>query len=457
MFNFKLSGGGMGKVFNKLNHMDKKQAYTYGAIGVVCLVALLTLAGLAGGGADDSLDNLNARGYDLAQMPFLSDEAENYLLASKYPDMKNNNISALYSPADKKERQEEDAKEAEESGSSADSASADSGSYNSSSYGSGGRTGRRGRGAPTQIGSFSASGSMASASGGNTSATYGGNVRGDFSPFQRDSKGEVAPFKPQNARQALTRFNAASRAAARGDNKTADSRKALLGAQVEGGFGTDSNGVPLGESKGINYDEAQSADLSGLDDTMAEKAQEARDKKEAEKLNDGESFWSMLRDKVVDMGLNLAQQWAGNKINQWDANVQAGSRAKAETISKLKKDANDNSMSDEVFRQTWGNIDRKGAAEYTEWYSNKRGYRKKHGTDGIPMGRTEARQRFSGWSEQIESSSVYLGYKNAHREDSYGNIVGNAFVNTPFPSSNNNANVKCPSTQKYDSKTGKCV
>lgn len=454
MFNFKASSGVAGKVFKKLNHMDKKQAYTYGAIGVVCLVALLTLASVAGGGADDSLDNLNARGYDLAQMPFLNDEAENYLLASKYPDMKNNNISALYSPADKKERQEEDAKEAAESAASAGAAADSSGSYNSSSYGSG-YTGRRrggGQGTPTQIGSFSASGSMASASGGNTSATYGGTMRGDFSPFQRDSKGNEAPFKPQNAKQALTRFNAASRAAARGANKAVDSRKALLGSNVEGGFGTDSNGVPLGESKGINYDEAESADLSGLDDTMAEKAQESRDKKEAEKLAEGQGFWSMLGGKLLDMGLNLAQQWASNQINSLTANAQAGSRAKAETISKLNTDAT-SSMSDEEFRKTWGNIDRKGAAEYTEWYRNKRGYRKSHDN----MTRAAANEKFSGWSNQIESSSVYLGYKNAHRGDSSGNIVGKAVGNTPFPSSNNNATVKCPSSQKYDSKTGKCV
>lgn len=331
MFNFKASSGVAGKVFKKLNHMDKKQAYTYGAIGVVCLVALLTLASVAGGGADDSLDNLNARGYDLAQMPFLNDEAENYLLASKYPDMKNNNISALYSPADKKERQEEDAKEAAESAASAGAAADSSGSYNSSSYGSG-YTGRRrggGQGTPTQIGSFSASGSMASASGGNTSATYGGTMRGDFSPFQRDSKGNEAPFKPQNAKQALTRFNAASRAAARGANKAVDSRKALLGSRVEGGFGTDSNGVPLGESKGVNYDEAESADLSGLDDTMAEKAQESRDKKEAEKLAEEKGWWEQFRDKLVDGALNMGMQWAGHKIDQLDARATAMRTTKA--------------------------------------------------------------------------------------------------------------------------------
>lgn len=452
MFNFKASSGVAGKVFKKLNHMDKKQAYTYGAIGVVCLVALLTLASVAGGGADDSLDNLNARGYDLAQMPFLNDEAENYLLASKYPDMKNNNISALYSPADKKERQEEDAKEAAESAASAGAAADSSGSYNSSSYGSG-YTGRRrgGQGTPTQIGSFSASGSMASASGGNTSATYGGTMRGDFSPFQRDSKGNEAPFKPQNAKQALTRFNAASRAAARGANKAVDSRKALLGSNVEGSFGTDSNGVPLGESKGINYDEAESADLSGLDDTMAEKAQESRDKKEAEKLAEGQGFWSMLGGKLLDMGLNLAQQWASNQINSLTANAQAGSRAKAETISELGNDAKN--MDPAKFQEKWGNINQKEALEYCTWRNGKRAYRKSHDN----MTRAAANEKFSGWSNQIESSSVYLGHKNAHRGDSTGNVVGNAVGNTPFPSSNNNATVKCPSSQKYDSKKGKCV
>ena len=42
MFNFKSPLAG--KVFKKLNHMDKKQAYTYGGIAIVVLVALLTLA-----------------------------------------------------------------------------------------------------------------------------------------------------------------------------------------------------------------------------------------------------------------------------------------------------------------------------------------------------------------------------------------------------------------------------
>ena len=102
--------------------------------------------------------------------------------------------------------------------------------------------------------------------------------------------------------------------------------------------------MPLGESKGINYDEAESADLSGLDDTMAEKAQESRDKKEAEKLAEGQGFWSMLGGKLLDMGLNLAQQWASNQINSLTANAQAGRSAKAETISELGKDATNKNL-----------------------------------------------------------------------------------------------------------------
>ena len=76
-----------GNVFQKINKMDKKQAYTWGAIVVVCFVALLTLASFMGDADETSFDGFNTRGYDLAQMPFLNDEAEEYLLASKYPDM----------------------------------------------------------------------------------------------------------------------------------------------------------------------------------------------------------------------------------------------------------------------------------------------------------------------------------------------------------------------------------
>ena len=318
MFNFKSPLAG--KVFKKLNHMDKKQAYTYGAIIIVALVALLTLASVAGSGPDDSFDDLQGRGYDLAQMPFVNDEAEQFLLASKYPDMRNNNVNAIYSKEEKEARQAEDAQN-EETQETASSGESSSGGYTGYSRGGGSGAART----PTQIGSFSPSGSMATASGGNTSATFGGTVRGDFSPFQREDKGKEAPFvDPKNARQALARFNSASRSAARGANKARDSQKALFGSHVEGTGGFDSNGVPLkGTGSGVNYEASDTPDLSGLDDTMQERAADAREKAQEQQLQQEESIWRMFGEAIFNAGLDLAKQWAGNKINQITAMNQA--------------------------------------------------------------------------------------------------------------------------------------
>ena len=130
-----------GNVFQKLNKMDRKQAYTIGAIVLVCFVALLTLASFLGNAEDTSFEDFNTRGYDLAQMPFLNDEAEEYLLASKYPDMQGNNSTMLYSAAEKEARQEEDAAAQEEAAGEEETAPAEetaSSSYSGySGYGGG--------------------------------------------------------------------------------------------------------------------------------------------------------------------------------------------------------------------------------------------------------------------------------------------------------------------------------
>lgn len=325
---FNLKSPLAGKVFKKLNHMDKKQAYTYGGIAIVVLVALLTLAAASGSGADDSLDDLSGRGYDLAQMPFVNDEAEQFLLASKYPDMRNNNVNAIYSKEEKAARQAQDAQEEaqEEVKESSDESSSSSSAY----------TGYRGGGAggsartPTQIGSFTPSGSMASASGGNTSATFGGTIKGDFSPFQREDKGKEAPFvDPNNARQALARFNAASRAAARGANKASDSRKALLGSHVDGTGSFNESGVPLaGVGDGVNYSDAETPDLSNLDKTMQDRAADAREKAEKKQLAEEKSLWDMFLEGAIQVGLDLGKQLLGNALNKWGAGIQSNNYAK---------------------------------------------------------------------------------------------------------------------------------
>ena len=169
-----------GNVFQKINKMDRKQAYTLGAIVVVVFVALITMASFLGKADDSSFDGFNSRGYDLAQMPFVNDEAEEYLLASKYPDMQGNNSTMLYSSSEKEERQAEDAAQAEEEASgdtSSDTASADS-SY--SGYSGRGYSGRGGARTPTQIGQLG-SASMRGSGGSGISATWGA-PKGDFSP-----------------------------------------------------------------------------------------------------------------------------------------------------------------------------------------------------------------------------------------------------------------------------------
>ena len=327
MFNFKSPLAG--KVFKKLNHMDKKQAYTYGGIAIVVLVALLTLAAASGSGPDDSFEDLQGRGYDLAQMPFVNDEAEQFLLASKYPDMRNNNVNAIYSKEEKEARQAEDAQEEgqQEDNSSSEESSASSGAYTGYRGGGGSGSART----PTQIGSFTPSGSMASASGGNTTATFGGTVKGDFSPFQREDKGKEAPFvDPNNARQALARFNSASRAAARGANKARDSQKALFGSHVSGTGGFDSNGVPLsGTGDGINYSDADTPDLSNLEKTMQDRAADAREKAQEQQLQEEESLGRMFLEGLMQIGLDLAKQFLGNALNKWSASAQNNSYAKS--------------------------------------------------------------------------------------------------------------------------------
>lgn len=417
MFNFKSPMAG--KVFKKLSHMDKKQAYTYGAIAIVALVALLTLASAAGSGPDDSFDDLQGRGYDLAQMPFVNDEAEQFLLASKYPDMRNNNVNAIYSKEEKEARQAEDAAKEEEKETSSTDSSSSSG-YTGYSRGGGSGAART----PTQIGSFTPSSSMASASGGNTSATFGGTVKGDFSPFQREDKGREAPFvDPNNARQALARFNSASRAAARGANKARDSQKALFGSHVSGTGGFDSNGVPLkGTGSGVNYEASDTPDLSGLDDTMQERATDAREKAQEQQLAEEESIWRMFGEALFNAGLDLAKQWAGNKINQITAMNQARSAYASGVFGASPGDL----KSGKEAPLTWvtgENLD----SNYANYQTN---------------GYVTFNQDSKKWVITDKGASYFQNQIRANADPSKysGNIIGNGILNTPTITLGNTTN-----------------
>ncbi len=332
--------------WSKLNSMNRKQAYTWGAVAVVGLVALLMLGSLAGSSQKDNFEEFESRGYDLANMPFSSDEAEQYLLASKYPDMQGEQVSGLYSPQEKAERQAEDAAEAAEADEDRPR-HGDSGSYGrqnrsyGNSYSGGGRGGSGGR---TQVNRLN-SANLKGASGSGMSGSFG--PTGDFSNFRSQDKGsDKAPrsLGGQDARKALFQAAVGSRAAAgQKENKLLNAKKAMMGGNVEGSqaFMNDSGAVDLTNAKGLNLDPnapVTSADLSGLDDAIKQKADEKKKEEQKEEEDWLTKLWhglaeqaaGMIVDRVLGGALDMLTDSV--KINQ-----QATKIANAQYAEQMKK------------------------------------------------------------------------------------------------------------------------
>ncbi len=343
-----------GNVFQKINKMDKKQAYTWGAIIIVCFIALITLASFMGDADETSFDSFNTRGYDLAQMPFVNDEAEEYLLASKYPDMQGNNASMLYSSSEKKARQEEDAQQEEgatvevvEESSSEEGVSSGYGGY-SGGYGGGGASA-----APTQVGQLgNASVSHASGSGVNTSW---GAPRGDFSPYKSQEKGAEEPiqFKNQDARRALSQFAQTSRAAAGfRDAKGANAKRALMGGNVQGSEAFAEGAVDLSKSGGLALDTnapVSSADLSNLGQDLADAADDAQDDKDDAEDDFEETMGDRLLEQLYSGLIDLGMQGLGSLLDQGLNSLQAniaGNRAYKDTISDAGKNLANSPLKD---------------------------------------------------------------------------------------------------------------
>ena len=266
---FKLKSG---NVFQKLNTMDRKKAYTIGAVVIVCFVALLTLASMMGEADDASFDGFNSRGYDLAQMPFVNDEAEQYLLAAKYPDMKENGATLLYSAEEKEARQEADAEGEETDEDVSDSgrtASSDKDEYAPTTRGYGGYRGGGGGSTPTQVKQLGAA-NMQSAQGSGIQGTWGA-PRGDFSPYKDQNKGTEIPaqLKNQDARKALYQSARGSRAAAGlKDGKAGNAKRAMMGGNIAGSEAFTDQGIDLSKANGLAIDTnapQESGDLSNLD------------------------------------------------------------------------------------------------------------------------------------------------------------------------------------------------
>ncbi len=326
-----------GNVFQKINHMDRKKAYTWGAIIVVCLISLVTLLSFLSTPEDPSFAGMDSHGYDLAQMPFVNDEAEQYLLAAKYPDMKENGSTLLYSAEEKEARQAEDALAVAEDADMSDRSfsandSEDMGSGRtptSRGYsGYGGRGG--GAGSPTQINQLG-SASSTHASGSGISSSWGA-PRGDFSPYKTQEKGsEIVPqLKNQNARRSLYQAARGSRAAAGlKEGKSGNAKRAMLGGEIKGSEAFTDQGIDAGKLGGLELDTnapTSSADLSNLQDQIQDALNDAKNNDDKDKQTLGEKLLESFLSGLVDVGVKALGHLADAGIDSLMANA-AGNRA----------------------------------------------------------------------------------------------------------------------------------
>ncbi len=332
----------LGDAWKKLQKMDRKQAYTFGGIAVVALVALISIASMGGQDPED-FNDFETRGYDLANMPFSTDEAEQYLLASKYPDMNDKSHAGLYSKSEKEARQAEDAAEAQAKLNT--SATSKGSEYRPNRYyGSGGGGASA---SPTQVGELNSAG-LKSASGSGMKSTFG--PQGDFSNFRSQEKGKdkFVPNGPGkgNARTALYQTAKASRAAAGLKNdKLLNAKKAMMGGNVKGSdaFLDDSGAVNLDKLAGLELDTnapISSADLSGFDEAVQDANQEgAQEDKDEEELE----WWQELIHEVV----SEAAKMVVNELVAWGADSMRGA-VDAARAGRLNQQQVDNEIMQEV-------------------------------------------------------------------------------------------------------------
>ena len=324
--------------WKKLNSMDRKQAYTWGAIVLVGFVSLLFLASAASSSDPENFSDYESRGYDLANMPFSSDEAEQYLLASKYPDMQDVKTTGLYSEEEKAARQAEDAEEADDEDEDYNEEGGANnyrdGRYGGSGGAYAGARGGRGSGTKTQVEKLNSSSLKGGGRGSGMSGTFG--PRGDFSNFKSQNKGyDKAPAMGPgsgDARKALYQVSQGSRAAAGlKDNKLANAKKAMMGGTIEGSKAFTDTGVNLGDAKGLNLDTnapIATPGLSGLDDALknAKENAEKEDKQEEEKsfLEElGEKALTMIVEGAINLATSVGQQVLSNSVNAWQMEARA--------------------------------------------------------------------------------------------------------------------------------------
>lgn len=405
-------------IIARLNNMSKKEAYTWGAVALVCLVALLLLGSLFGDASDPSFDGMSSRGYDLAQMPFLDDEAEKYLLSSKYKDMQGAQVDALYSSEEKKARQEEDAANAAQG--AADEQSSAGGDAYAGGASSGRVRGYRGGGGsrtPTAVGQLGSPKSGGASGGGSGLNATWGNPSGDFSPYNRSQdKGNETPLtlKNKDARRALSQFAQTSRASAGlKDSKGLNSKRALMGGDIKNSEAFTESGVQL--SSGLTTDDldtnapAGSADLSGLDDALSDANDNAKDD------NNDDDHWLLetILGFVKDLTGQFSSMLSGQLGKMWEERRQQQRTLDAEMLTNLSGSFGQELVDSSTGKPVSG-FTRSDNGTYS--YSGSDGWTEKEGSPG-----TFTR----GSGDKMET--ITLGTRREVYEQASGNR-GNAFT-----------------------------
>lgn len=337
-----------GNVIEKLNTMDRKQIYTYGGIAIAVVVALFLLASFLGNAEDPSFDGFASRGYDLAASPFATDEAEEYLLASKYPDMQDQPSSFLYSAEEKEARQAEDEKAFEEemdeededddpfgvssrSGSRSGSKTSSSRSSSSARSGSRGYSSRTGSGSrqKTDINRMG-NAQRAQVSGGGVNNAPFGSTRRD-SDSRRNNGRESTTGKTttpaqqnQSGRRALAQFSqGASLAAKMKDNKDLNLKRALMGNGQETNVLNEDGTLDLSKVDSSQLDtnapQDETPDLTSLQKNVEKAGNDAKNDAKNPEAEDKPDYWEEFWHSLVDIGKRIGEHMLTNWLDDaWD-------------------------------------------------------------------------------------------------------------------------------------------
>lgn len=366
-----------GNVFEKLNNMTRKQAYTYGGIAIALVVVFFLIASFLGNAEDPSFEGFTSRGYDLATSPFMTDAAEEYLLASKYQDMQEQPSNFLYSQEEKEARQEQEAdfvpdevntdgeNETENPFTDGNSSSS-AGSSSSGSRGYGGYGG--GRGTKTEINSIGSFGQRAQAGGTGANNSYSGGMQLDTRAF-KENKHDMTDSKPQtqqkpDAKRALSQFSQGAYAAAGlKNNRDLNFKRALMGGGKEAGAFTADGAIDLSKVDASQLDtnapQTETPDLSTLKDDVSSNVSNSKNNNNHKNKNkfDWTAFWTdLLKSVVTNVGEPLLKEYVGglrekNQQNAYADSLYAmaltGDNAAREKISECGGVINSQSSNDQ--------------------------------------------------------------------------------------------------------------